>query len=153
MTACVLGHLTTNKIRSESLVSFSLPLEITNSSNKKKRNKLNSTSVLTPGLAPSHSGSPFSGAVCSTALQMRGANPCAGTHRSSLPSLPSLLHQSSPGDGAQSAGRAESNPAPGAPCSSSPGSHSPSQSPTQPWGHTGACPARTSLKECHRHLS
>lgn len=37
----VLGHLlNTNKIRNESLVSFSLPLEITNSSNKKKKKKI-----------------------------------------------------------------------------------------------------------------
>lgn len=38
MTACVLGHLlNTNNIRSESLVSFPLPLEVTNTSNKKKK--------------------------------------------------------------------------------------------------------------------
>lgn len=47
--------------------------------------------MLTPRLTPSYPGSPFSGAVCSTALQMRGVNPCVCTHRSSLASLTWLI--------------------------------------------------------------
>lgn len=115
----MLRHLlATSKIRNESQ-SFSLLPEITNSSNKqtkeKKKKQLNSTHVLTPRLTPSYSGSPFSEVVCSTALQMRGVNPCVCTHRSSLASLTSLIppgEQSSAGDGAHTVGKGEFNPVP-----------------------------------------
>lgn len=114
----------------------------------KRKKKLNSTSVLTPRLPPSHSGSPFSGALCFTALQMRGVNPCVCTHRSSLPSLTSLIppgEQSSPGDGAHSVGKAESHPE--ALCSSCPGTHSPLRAPHSALGSLLPQPSQHLLKE------